>query len=186
MKLGKPKTRRAPAVRVPLPEAFEDLNRVHALRPIEDDAGLHTASELANRLAVLGRLSRDQADYLEVLSTLIEQYEAEHFAIETSGISSVEVLKYLMEANDMNASDLGRLLGERSLGAAILRGERSLSKAASGPVRAVPCPTRTVLAGLTSSPDVHPGGGPWRSAAVCRTPAQTKTPFPESETGFRV
>jgi len=105
------------------------MNRVHALRPIEDDAGLDAASEVAKRLAVMGRLSRDQADYLEVLTTLIEKYEAEHFAIDTTGISSLEALKYLMEANDMNASDLGRLLGERSLGAAILRGDRKLSKA---------------------------------------------------------
>ena len=72
-----------------LPEGFEEMNRVHALRPIEDDAGLDAASEVAKRLAVMGRLSRDQADYLEVLTTLIEKYEAEHFAIDTSGISSL-------------------------------------------------------------------------------------------------
>jgi antitoxin component HigA of HigAB toxin-antitoxin module len=34
-----------------------------------------------------------------------------------------------MESAEMNASELGRLLGHRQLGAAILRGERQLSKA---------------------------------------------------------
>ena len=33
-----------------------------------------------------------------------------------------------MEGHDMSASDLGRLLGNRELGPAILRGDRQLSK----------------------------------------------------------
>jgi antitoxin component HigA of HigAB toxin-antitoxin module len=33
-----------------------------------------------------------------------------------------------LEQNDMTASDLGKLLGNRSLGSKILRGERELSK----------------------------------------------------------
>jgi antitoxin component HigA of HigAB toxin-antitoxin module len=39
------------------------------------------------------------------------------------------MLRYLMRGREMSASDLGRLLGERSLGPAILRGDRELSKA---------------------------------------------------------
>lgn len=38
------------------------------------------------------------------------------------------ILNHLMDANDMNASDLGRLLGHRELGSKILRGEREISK----------------------------------------------------------
>jgi antitoxin component HigA of HigAB toxin-antitoxin module len=38
-------------------------------------------------------------------------------------------LQELLKDRDMNASDLGRLLGNRQLGAAILWGERQLSKA---------------------------------------------------------
>ena len=39
------------------------------------------------------------------------------------------VLRYLMDDRRMNASDLGRLLGDRSLGPKILNGDRDLSKA---------------------------------------------------------
>jgi antitoxin component HigA of HigAB toxin-antitoxin module len=40
----------------------------------------------------------------------------------------LDLLKFLLEENSMNASDLGRLLGNRQLGSAVLRGNRQLSK----------------------------------------------------------
>lgn len=44
------------------------------------------------------------------------------------GDDATENPKFLLEANGMTASDLGRLLGDRSLGARLLKGERSLSE----------------------------------------------------------
>jgi HTH-type transcriptional regulator/antitoxin HigA len=60
---------------------------------------------------------------------LVGAYEDVHHAIDTSDISGLDSLKYLLEQNSMTASDLGNLLGNRSLGSKILRGERELSKA---------------------------------------------------------
>ena len=111
-----------------LPETFDDLNALRPLRPINDAVDFENAQEVADRLAVLAKRTRDQDDYLETLSTLMEKYEAARAAIDTSGLSPVEMLKYLMGGRGMSASDLGRLLGERSLGAAILRGDRKLSQ----------------------------------------------------------
>jgi antitoxin component HigA of HigAB toxin-antitoxin module len=55
-------------------------------------------------------------------------YEAAHHAIDTMGISGLDSLKYLMEQNEMNASDLARLLGvHASMGSKILNAERSLT-----------------------------------------------------------
>src|SRR3982750_93606 len=90
-------------------------------------AGRRALPRPFDRLAVLDRRTRDQEDYLETLSTLIEKYEAERAAIDTSGLTPAEMLRYLMRGREMSASDLGRLLGERSLGPAILRGDRELS-----------------------------------------------------------
>jgi HTH-type transcriptional regulator/antitoxin HigA len=131
MKLtARPSRRKSPGpAAARLPAEFEALNRLWPLRPIADDRGLAAASAIAGRLAVIEPLSRDQADYLEVLATLIEKYEDEHHAIDTRGISGIKSLKYLLDANDMSASDLGRLLGERSLGTKVLSGDRKLSKA---------------------------------------------------------
>lgn len=64
-----------------------------------------------------------------VLTDLVERYEQEHHRIDLSDLSALDVLTFLLEQNQMNASDLGRLLGNRQLPAAILRGQRQLSKA---------------------------------------------------------
>jgi antitoxin component HigA of HigAB toxin-antitoxin module len=44
-------------------------------------------------------------------------------------MTPVQLIRSLMEEHDMSESDLGRLLGDRSLGHRILSGERELSKA---------------------------------------------------------
>ncbi|GAG52203.1 unnamed protein product, partial [marine sediment metagenome] len=64
-----------------------------------------------------------------VLSGLMEAYEQKHNKIRWSRLDPVSLLGFLLEENSMSASDLGRLLGQRQLGSAILRGDRNLSKA---------------------------------------------------------
>ena len=115
--------------RAKVPETFEELNALHPLRPINDKVDFENAQQVSDRLAVLDRRSADQDDYLETLSVLMEKYEAEHAAIHTRDLDPIDTLRYLMDGRGMTASDLGRLLGERSLGAAILRRDRQLSKA---------------------------------------------------------
>ena len=112
-----------------MPTTYQGLVRMLAPRPIRDDTELRNVTEIVDRLALLSDLSQDQADYLEVLTTLIEFYEREHHDIDVSGLTSLDVLKHLLDENGMNGSDLGRLLGNRQLGSAILRGRRQLSKA---------------------------------------------------------
>jgi antitoxin component HigA of HigAB toxin-antitoxin module len=111
-----------------LPKTFTDLNRVLPLRPIHDDVDLANAQDVMDALAVIAKPTRDQADYLETLTTLVEAYESRD-PIETGDIRPIDALKSLLEANEMSGSDLGRILGNRELGPAILRGDRQLSKA---------------------------------------------------------
>ena len=110
------------------PRGFDELNRLFPLRPLADDVDLDNATEVANRLAVLDRRTKDQEDYLETLSLLIEHYEDEHYGIETRGLDPVGTLKFLMEQHNMSAGDIGRILGNRQLGVSIVRGSRQLSK----------------------------------------------------------
>jgi HTH-type transcriptional regulator / antitoxin HigA len=126
-------TRRRPSAAnlgVP-PRSFEELNSLHPLRPIHDDVDLENAQEFSDALAILRKRSRDQEDYLETLSTLIEKYEAEQdvFSEDERELTTVDILRRLMEGREMSASDLGRVIGNRELGAAVLRGDRQLSKA---------------------------------------------------------
>ena len=113
----------------PLPLEYNDLVQMHVPRPISDDVGLQSTAEVVDRLAVLTNPTKDQSDYLSLLATIIEEYENEHHQIDLAGLTPLDVLKHLVEESGMNTADLGRLLGNLSLGSAILRGERDLSKA---------------------------------------------------------
>jgi HTH-type transcriptional regulator/antitoxin HigA len=113
----------------PPPREYERLVRMFPLRPVRTRADYDRAIRMIDMLAGLEQPTRDQSDYLEVLSNEVERYEHEREPIDDSGLSPLDSLKYLLEEHDMTASDLGRLLGNRQLGSAILRGERSLSKA---------------------------------------------------------
>jgi HTH-type transcriptional regulator/antitoxin HigA len=96
-------------------------------RPIRDEADHDNAMEVLDAL-VGHELNEDQRDYVEVMTTLAGAFEDEHHAIDTSSVRGLVALKYLLKQNEMTASDLGALLGNRSLGSKILRGERELSK----------------------------------------------------------
>ena len=103
-------------------------DKFYNLRPIHNKQNYNKALNAAGVLAAQEKLNAAEQDYLKVLSMLIGDYEDQRFKIDTSDIDAIEILKTLMEENDMSGSDLGRLLGDRSLGSRILSGERQLSK----------------------------------------------------------
>jgi HTH-type transcriptional regulator/antitoxin HigA len=73
-------------------------------------------------------LNADQADYLDVLSTLVEVYENVHDPLDDPAISGLEALRALLDEHGMSAADLARLLGvHRSMGSKLLKGERALT-----------------------------------------------------------
>lgn len=110
-----------------IPKTYMDLLRLFMLRPIHDETELENATEVMDLLAG-HRLNKDQEDYLDALSTLTEEYESEHHHVPESKVMGIEALSFLLGENDMNASDLSRLLGcHRTLGPKILSGERRLT-----------------------------------------------------------
>ena len=98
------------------------------LRPLHDEVDYDNALEVVETLVGSPELTDDEADYLDVLADIIQKYEAIHHAIRGRA-EPLSSLKSMLEERDMSGSDLGRLLGSRALGSAILRGERDLSKA---------------------------------------------------------
>jgi HTH-type transcriptional regulator / antitoxin HigA len=116
------------ADRKPLPGGFEDLVRIMPPQAIGDEVHYENTLELIDRLMASGRLTRGQELYLETLVQLVEAYEARHHAVETADLGGTDVLRHLLAENDMNASDLARLLGmHASMGSKILKGDRSLT-----------------------------------------------------------
>ena len=109
-----------------LPTSYEDLVRLHMPRPIHDEVELENATELIDLMAG-HELSADQEDYLDLLSDLVAKYEEETSPI-GRGVSPKDLLAWLIEEHDMSITELGELLGDRSLGSRVLSGTRSLSK----------------------------------------------------------
>ncbi len=110
-----------------LPSDFLQLQEaLIELRPIHSKKAYNTAITIASDLASRKKLIASQLDFLNVLTTIIKQYEDSR--VELSRHNPREMLKYLVEENNMSGSDLGRLLGQRTLGPKLLNGERQLSK----------------------------------------------------------
>lgn len=111
-----------------IPKTWAGLAKRLPLRPIRDDVGYRNAQEVIDALVVFDERTRDQEDYLDSLTTLFDSYEQQRYPMAVSKMSPLEALKFLLEEHGMSGSDLGHLLGQRTLGPAILRGERQLSK----------------------------------------------------------
>ncbi len=110
-----------------VPKTYRELVARLPPRPIHDEVDLRNALEMIDRMAGF-KLNADQEDYLEAISTFVEAFEAAQFPLRDTELTPIEAINALLAEHDMSASDLGRLLGNRTLGAAILSGRRALSK----------------------------------------------------------
>jgi HTH-type transcriptional regulator/antitoxin HigA len=73
------------------------LIRKLPLRPVRSERKLDQAIAMIDRLLARGRLARDEEDYLDVLSDLVEKYEDEHYPIEP--VSGLDALRHLVESS---------------------------------------------------------------------------------------
>jgi len=111
-----------------IPETYAELVGLFMPRPLHDDVDYRNALSVLDAMAGFD-MNSDQEDYFDAITTFVEKYEAQHHALDDADMTPVELLRSLMDEHDMSESDLGRLLGDRSLGHRILTGERELSKA---------------------------------------------------------
>jgi HTH-type transcriptional regulator/antitoxin HigA len=110
-----------------LPKDYSGLCQSYVPRPLHDAADYASAFQAIEPLAGFShRLTADQSDYLEAVSTFIEAYDQAR--VQWPKGTPLETLNFLLEQHDLTAADLSRLLGaDRSLGPKILRGERRLT-----------------------------------------------------------
>ncbi len=111
-----------------IPESYAELVGLCMPRPLHDNVDYRNALAVLDAMAGF-EMNADQRDYFEAIATFVEKYETEHHAIDEAKMTPVELLRSLMDEHEMTESDLGRLLGDRSLGHRILTGQRELSKA---------------------------------------------------------
>lgn len=96
------------------------------LRPLRSEDELDRAIAMADELLDKPALDVGESDYLEALSVFIEGFETEHHPIEE--VRGVEMLRGLMEMNDLAQKDLVPIFGSASLVSDVLAGRRQLSK----------------------------------------------------------
>lgn len=111
-----------------LPRSFDALVAEMPPQAIMDDVHYENTTEMIDRLMAAGKLTKGQELYLETLVQLVQAYEATHHVIDTADLHGIDALRQLLVENNMNASDLARLLGVHpSMGSKILNSERSLT-----------------------------------------------------------
>lgn len=109
-----------------LPSRFESLAKLLLPQAIANQTQCERMVEMIDRLMAHGTLTKGQELYMETLVQLVEAYEARQFAV--ARVRGLDALKHLLEANQMTAADLSRLLHvHASMGSKILKGERSLT-----------------------------------------------------------
>jgi len=110
-----------------LPRDYEALCHLHLPRKIHDRAKYDATAEMAARFAGFeAAISPDQADYFDLLCTLMEAWEK--LQVPRQKLTPLERLQHLVEQSTMNGADLSRILGgSRQLGPMVLRGARSIT-----------------------------------------------------------
>lgn len=114
-----------------LQKTWAAFDRVAHLRPIRTEEEYDRTVALMNYLLdIVG----DQENHalsglLDLVSELVEDYDASHYAIEAS--EPREVLRYLIEMRALKQSDLEEIVPQSNL-SAILAGKRKISATLAG------------------------------------------------------
>lgn len=105
--------------------AVDQMNftELYPLRVIKNQNDYKEA--LKSMEAVFDEETGPLADYAETLVILIEHYEENNFPVEKK--QGVEVLKFLMEQNDLKQKDLVGILGGKSTVSEIFNEKRPLN-----------------------------------------------------------
>ena len=94
--------------------------------PITSERQHEQYLSVLDKLASKEKPTTEEEKYAEVLVTLIEAYEEGHHSIPDA--SPVEVLRALMDANDLRQKDLAPIFGSESIVSEVLHKKRDLNK----------------------------------------------------------
>lgn len=107
--------------------AYLELVREHPLRPIENEAELDRAIAVIDRMLDRDYLDRDERDYLDVLGTLVEQFETTHYP--EAPVSDQEMLGHLIEARGTTQAAVANGTGINKVTLSlVLSGKRELTR----------------------------------------------------------
>jgi HTH-type transcriptional regulator/antitoxin HigA len=100
---------------------------VRSPTPITSERQHREYLSVLDKLASKENPTDEEEKYAEVLMALIEAYEEEHHSVPDA--SPVDVLRTLMDANDLRQKDLAAIFGSESIVSEVLHRKRVLNKA---------------------------------------------------------
>jgi HTH-type transcriptional regulator/antitoxin HigA len=95
--------------------------------PITSERQHREYLSVLDKLASKDNPTNEEEKYAEVLMALVEAYEEEHHSIPDA--SPVEVLRTLLDANDLRQKDLVPIFGSESIVSEVLHKKRDLNRA---------------------------------------------------------
>ncbi|MDE2973268.1 MAG: transcriptional regulator [Gemmatimonadota bacterium] len=96
------------------------------IRPVRNETDYDEAlAEIDSLMGVAP--GTPESDRLEVLVTLVERYESEHWVIDAP--DPISAISHVMEARGLRQRDLAELIGSQSHASEVLRRRRPLSLA---------------------------------------------------------
>jgi len=107
-------------------EKYLELINQFPPRPIFNDDDLEMTQEVINQLLDKPSLTPAEEDYLEVLGTLVYNYEQKQGDL-IPDIYGVDLLKVLMEEHNLKQKDLVFIFKTESIVSDILKGKRQLT-----------------------------------------------------------
>ena len=107
-------------------DAYMRLIHRFRLVPIRNEKHLDAALEILDELLDRAHLTAEENDYLTILIDQIERFEGKMYP--APDVSPIELVKYLMECNDLKSSDMVPIFGNKSVVSEVLSGKRQLSK----------------------------------------------------------
>jgi HTH-type transcriptional regulator / antitoxin HigA len=112
-------------------DRYLELVRRFPLRPLRTEADLDAAVAVVDSLIDQNNLSAPEQDYLDVLSDLIEAYEAE--AVRMTPVGDADMLRFLIEQKGITQAELamGARIAESTI-SEVLSGKRKLNRTQIG------------------------------------------------------
>jgi HTH-type transcriptional regulator / antitoxin HigA len=108
-------------------DRYLELVRRFPLRPLRSDADLDAAVAVIDSLVDQDELSAPEQDYLDVLSDLVEAYEAE--AVPMRLVGDADMLRFLIENRGATQSEVATRTGiAESTISEVLAGKRRLNR----------------------------------------------------------
>ncbi len=99
--------------------------KLKPIKPIRTEADNEKALKIIEKLMVKPKLTKEEDDYLEILFTLVEEFERKAYPLPKP--TPIEMVKYLMEDCGYTQNDLAKQLGAPSRASEFLNGKRKLT-----------------------------------------------------------